>query len=82
MEKMILRDERSSIRRHLIGGSIIALLLTVGVGGWAATTELSGAVIAPGSVVVDSSVKKVQHLTGGIVGELFVRRSESSPSAR
>ena len=36
---MILRDERSSIRRHLIGGSVIALLLTVGVGGWAATTE-------------------------------------------
>ena len=70
---MILRDERSSIRRHLIGGSVIALLLTVGVGGWAATTELSGAVIAPGSVVVDSSVKKVQHLTGGIVGELLVR---------
>jgi HlyD family secretion protein len=73
MEKMILRDERSSIRRHLIGGSVIALLLTVGLGGWAATTELSGAVIAPGSVVVDSNVKKVQHLTGGIVGELLVR---------
>src|SRR4029450_7077731 len=73
MENMILRDERSSIRRHLIGGSVIALLLTVGLGGWAATTELSGAVIAPGSVVVDSNVKKVQHLTGGIVGELLVR---------
>jgi HlyD family secretion protein len=73
METMILRDERSSIRRHLIGGSVIALLLTAGVGGWTATTELSGAVIAPGSVVVDSNVKKVQHLTGGIVGELLVR---------
>ena len=72
MGTMILRDERSSIRRHLIGGSVIALLLTVGLGGWAATTELSGAVIAPGSVV-DSNVKKVQHLTGGIVGELLVR---------
>jgi HlyD family secretion protein len=30
-------------------------------------------VIAPGSIVVDSNVKKVQHLTGGIVGELLVR---------
>src|SRR5262245_65578308 len=48
-------------------------MLTGGLGGWAATTELSGAVIASGSVVVDSNVKKVQHLTGGIVGELLVR---------
>jgi len=73
MEKNIARDESISIRRHLLGGVVIALVLTIGVGGWATTTELSGAVIAPGSVVVDSNVKKVQHLTGGIVGELLVR---------
>ena len=29
--------------------------------------------IAPGSLVVDSNVKKVQHPTGGVVGELLVR---------
>jgi HlyD family secretion protein len=29
--------------------------------------------IAPGSVVVDSNVKKVQHPTGGVVGELRAR---------
>jgi HlyD family secretion protein len=73
MEQNIARDEGVSIRRHLLGGMVIALLLTVGVGGWATTTELAGAVIAPGSIVVDSNVKKVQHLTGGIVGELLVR---------
>ena len=39
----------------------------------AATTELSGAVIAPGVMVVDTNVKKVQHPTGGVVGELRVR---------
>jgi HlyD family secretion protein len=66
-------DEGPSLRRHLLGGAIIALVLTAGLGGWAATTELAGAVIASGSVVVDSNVKKVQHLTGGIVGELLVR---------
>jgi HlyD family secretion protein len=49
------------------------LLLGGGVGGWAATTSLSGAVIAPGSIVVDSHVKKVQHPTGGVVGEVRVR---------
>jgi HlyD family secretion protein len=47
--------------------------LAAGVGGWAGTTELSGALIAPGSIVVDSNVKKVQHPTGGVVGELRVR---------
>jgi HlyD family secretion protein len=73
MEKMTAHDEGASIRRHLLGGVVIALVLTVGLGGWATTTELSGAVIAPGSIVVDSNVKKVQHLTGGIVGELLVR---------
>ena len=36
-------------------------------------TELAGAVIAPGFLVVDSNVKKVQHPTGGVVGELRVR---------
>ena len=45
----------------------------VGLGGWAATTEFAGAVIAPGQLVVNSNVKKVQHPTGGVVGELRVR---------
>jgi HlyD family secretion protein len=60
--------EDLSLRNHLIGGSVIVLVLTAGIGGWAATTEISGAVTASGSVVVDSNIKKVQHLTGGIVG--------------
>jgi HlyD family secretion protein len=48
-------------------------LLVVGVGGWAAFTEFSGAVIASGQVMVESNVKKVQHPIGGVVGELHVR---------
>lgn len=62
----------SSIRSNLRAGLIVVLVLGGGVGGWAATTQLSGALIAQGSVVVDSNVKKVQHPTGGIVGELLV----------
>ena len=62
-----------SIRRHVLVGVVIVVVLVGGVGGWASTTKLSGAVIAPGQVVVDSNVKKVQHPTGGIVGELRVR---------
>ena len=43
---------------------------------WAGTTTLSGAVMAPGQFVIDTNVKKVQHATGGIVGELRVREGD------
>lgn len=47
--------------------------LVGGVGVIGATTDLAGAVIATGALVVESNVKKVQHPTGGIVGDLLVR---------
>jgi HlyD family secretion protein len=71
-----LTSYRRSIRRHLAAGLGVVALLAGGVGGWAATTQLAGAVIAAGSVAVDSNVKKVQHLSGGIVGELRVREGD------
>ena len=61
-----------SIQRHRLFGTILVVFLTFGVGGWAATTNLAGALIAPGHLVVSSDVKKVQHSNGGIVGELRV----------
>jgi len=66
-------DIRRSVRRHLVLSLAAAALLAGGLGGWAATTEIAGAVVAPGMLVVDSFVKKVQHPTGGVVGELRVR---------
>ncbi len=62
-----------SLRVHLLAGLSVLVLLGGGMGGWAATTELAGAVVAPGSVVVDSHIKKVQHPTGGVVGAIRVR---------
>ncbi|MCS3445584.1 MULTISPECIES: HlyD family type I secretion periplasmic adaptor subunit [Bradyrhizobium] len=67
------RNAHRSIRKHLIVGLVVVLVLGGGVGGWAATVPISGALIAPGSVVVESNVKKVQHPTGGVVGEVRVR---------
>jgi HlyD family secretion protein len=63
---------RRSIRTHLVAIAAAAILLVFGVGVIGATTELAGAVIASGALVVQSNVKKVQHPTGGIVGELRV----------
>src|SRR5215471_14929440 len=62
-----------SIRRHVLTAMTVGILVVSGLGGWAMTTELSGAVVASGLLVVDSNVKKVQHPTGGVVGELRVR---------
>ena len=66
-------DSRRSVRRHVVAGVILVILLAGGVGGWAATSEIKGAVVAQGSIVVDSNVKKVQHPSGGVVGELHAR---------
>jgi HlyD family secretion protein len=66
-------ETKHSIQRHVFVGVIVFALLVTGVGGWAASTSISGALIAPGSIVVDSNTKKVQHPTGGVIGELLVR---------
>ena len=67
-----LIDPRASIRRHIVLGLAAVMLVAGGIGGWATTTEISGALIAPGSVVVESSARKVQHPSGGVVGEIAV----------
>jgi len=65
-----MQGARQSIRLHLIIGLAVVVVLAGGLGGWASTAQISGALIAPGSIVVESNVKKVQHPTGGVVGEL------------
>lgn len=67
----------SSIRRHLLVAGVLTAVLVGGLGVWAGTTEISGAVVVPGVVVVESNVKKVQHPTGGVVGELLAREGMS-----
>lgn len=64
---------RDSIKFHLLLGLAIVVVLVVGLGGWASTVLISGALIAPGQIVVESNVKKVQHPTGGVVGEVRAR---------
>lgn len=68
--------KRFSIARQVVFASAVMLMLAVGVGGWAATAALQGAVIAPGTFVVERNVKKVQHNYGGIVSEINVRNGD------
>ena len=73
MSREELKRSQRSIRRHLVAGLAVVMLLAGGIGGWGSTVPISGALIAPGQVVVESNVKKVQHPTGGVVGEVRVR---------
>jgi HlyD family secretion protein len=66
----------ASIHRHIVVGCAVVVFLAIGLGGWASTAEISGALISQGSLVVDSNVKKVQHPTGGVVGEVRVREGD------
>jgi HlyD family secretion protein len=61
-----------SFERELRSG-LRVLVLGLGVGGvWATLVPLSGAVAVTGSLVVQSSTKKVQHPSGGIVAQIPV----------
>jgi len=64
------------VNRYALYSFITIGFLVFGFGGWAVFTELSGAVIAGGTVVVESSAKRVQHQEGGIVAEIDVRNDD------
>ena len=67
---------RAAIRRQVRFTALLVATLVGGVGGWASFTQIGGAVVTYGRLVVESDVKKVQHPIGGIVGELRVREGE------
>ncbi len=71
-----------SIAKHVIFASSTIAALVFGVGGWAAVSEISGAVIAPGTFVVERNVKKIQHSYGGIVAAINVKNGDRVDSGQ
>jgi HlyD family secretion protein len=61
-----------SVRGPLLTGLVAMSLLLGGFGGWAALSELSGAVIATGRIEVERNRQAIQHPEGGVVAELLV----------
>lgn len=59
----------------VIGYAIIFIVFGV-FGAWSAFAKLDSAVIASGSVAVESNRKKIQHYEGGIVHEIFVKENQ------
>ncbi len=72
-------DDRSlndSIKHVALTGWLIIAIFFGGIGTWAATAPLNGAVVANAVVKVDGNRKSVQHLDGGIVKELRVKEGD------
>jgi HlyD family type I secretion membrane fusion protein len=72
-------DEASVVRdwkRPAILGYVIIIFTFFVLGGWSAVAKLDSAVTAPGIVAVQNSRKSVQHLEGGIVGEILVHEGQ------
>lgn len=64
---------RKTVRNHLMFALFVAVFVVGGIGAWAALTEIAGAVVSSGTVVVESNIRQVQHREGGIVREIRVR---------
>ncbi|MBO4334210.1 MAG: HlyD family type I secretion periplasmic adaptor subunit [Desulfovibrio sp.] len=67
-----LEDPKKIIRQGLL---IVGFFFGI-MGVWAAVGQISGAVVAPGKIKIESERKTVQHLEGGIVDEILVREGD------
>ncbi len=67
---------QSGVRKYMLAAFVTIFCLLGGVTAWATMTEIAGAVIASGTIVVEGNSKQVQHQEGGIVKEVFVKNGD------
>lgn len=65
-------EVKISSKGPVLAGLFMFLALFVGGGGWLYAANLSGAVIATGTVAVQGKPKTIQHLDGGIVAQINI----------
>ena len=75
IERVAIEDSRTD--SYLRTAFLTVIVLVGGLGGWAAMTEISGAVVATGKVAVEANSKAVQHLDGGIIREIAIKEGET-----
>lgn len=56
-----------------ITGFLALAFLVGGIGVWSVRTEIAGAIVSPGTIVVENNRQIVQHAEGGIVGLIAAR---------
>lgn len=67
---------RLRLRRPIVLGSIITLVLVLGLLIWASLASVSGAVVAGGTVSVEDNVKQLRYREGGIVRQIAVHEGD------
>jgi epimerase transport system membrane fusion protein len=65
-----------SLKKYSLAGWLILAIFFGGLGAWAATAPLNGAVVAEAVVKVEGNRKSLQHLDGGIVREVKVKEGD------
>lgn len=65
-----------SLRLSVLSGFAVVAMFVGSFTGWSMFADLDSAVVAAGSIVVDSHRKTVQHLEGGILRKLHVRAGD------
>jgi HlyD family secretion protein len=67
---------RPAMQRQVTTGLAAIAVLGGTATAWASLAKLEIAIVAPGVLVVEGNVKKVQHPTGGVVGQLLVKEGQ------
>lgn len=67
---------RLRLRRPMMAGLIVVLVLVVGLMLWAFLSPIKGAVIAPAQVQVEGNSKVLKHREGGIIRHIYVREGQ------
>ena len=65
-----------SARPHMVVGLLALLILVGGFGTWSVTTDISGAIIAPGGIESEQNRQVVQHPDGGVIQSIEVKEGD------
>jgi len=64
------------MRKPIVAGTMVVLLLVFGLFLWAAIASISGAVLAAGVVKVEGNSKEIKHLEAGIIRRIYVHEGQ------
>jgi HlyD family secretion protein len=64
------------LKRRLLAGYVVTAIFVFGIVGYAGAVQIRGAVIAPGNMVVEGNIRRIQHQDGGTVAAILVRNGQ------
>ena len=68
--------KKYSARTPMFAGIFAMIILLVGIVVWGSMTRIAGAIVASGTIQVESLRQVVQHPDGGVVGEILAREGQ------